>query len=66
MTTAINSGLHCYRVYYFTGNFYSFKGETRKSTIIWAKDENEAEYIAKITFPDAQFGWVEPYRNSRN
>ena len=66
MTTAMNSGLHCYRVYYFTGDFYSSKGEIRKSTIIWAKDENEAEYIAKTMFLDSQFGWVEPYRTSRN
>ena len=54
------------KTYYFIGDFYSSKGEIRKSTIIWAKDENEAEYIAKTMFPDSQFGWVEPYRTSRN
>ena len=66
MKTTINLGLHCYKVYYFTGDFYSSQGETRKSTTIWANDENEAEYIAKTMFPDTQFGWVEPYHTSRN
>lgn len=58
--------LHKYKVYYFVGDFYSSKGETRKSTIICAIDENEAEHIAKALFPGTEFGWVEPYENSRN
>lgn len=66
MKTVINLDLHRYKVYYFIGDFYSSQGETRKSTTIWAKDENEAEYIAKTMFPGMQFGWVEPYHNSRN
>lgn len=58
--------LHKYKVYYFVGDFYSSKGETRKSTIICAIDENEAEHIAKASFPGTEFGWVEPYDDSRN
>lgn len=50
--------LHKYKVYYFVGDFYSSKGETRKSTIICAIDENEAEHIAKASFPGTEFGWV--------
>lgn len=65
MKTMKNLGLHCYKVYYFIGDFYSSQGEIRKSTTIWAKDENEAECIARIMFPGMQFGWVEPIHNSR-
>ena len=58
--------LQRYKVYYFVGDFYSSKGEIRKSTVVWARDENEAEYIAKQMYPNAEFGWVEPYHTSRN
>lgn len=61
-----NFELKSYRVYYFIGDFYSFKGETRKSTIIKAINEDEAELIFKTTYPKKLFGWIEPYRTSRN
>lgn len=62
----MKNGLYRYKVYYFVGDFYSSKGEIRKSTVVWARDENEAEYIAKRSYPNAEFGWVEPYHTSRN
>lgn len=54
-----------YRVYYFVGDFYDSQGETRKSVIIRARNEDEAERIFKVTYPDKNFGWVEDYRDSR-
>lgn len=49
-----------FRVYYFVGEHWSAKGETRKSTIILAKTEYEAEWIFKNQYPrNFNFGWVE-------
>ena len=39
-----NFELKSYKVYYFIGDFYSFKGETRKSTIIKAINEDTRTY----------------------
>lgn len=61
-----DSKLKSYRVYYFIGDFYSFQGETRKSIIIKAIDEDEAELIFKYSYPEVAFGWVEPCHTSRN
>lgn len=49
-----------YRVYYFVGDYWSSKGERRKSTIILAHSESEAEKVFKGISPkNFNFGWVE-------
>jgi hypothetical protein len=49
-----------YRVYYFVGDFWSSEGEKRKSTVILAHSESEAEKIFKSSSPKSfNFGWVE-------
>lgn len=49
-----------YRVYYFVGDYWSSKGELRKSTIILAHSESEAEKVFKGISPkNYHFGWVE-------
>lgn len=49
-----------FRVYYFVGDYWSSKGEQRKSTIILARSESEAEQIFKShPSKDISFGWVE-------
>lgn len=49
-----------YRVYYFVGDYWSSKGERRKSTIILARSESEAEKIFKLYLSkDISFGWIE-------
>lgn len=50
-----------YKVYYFTGDFWSSKGEKRHCRIISAHSESEAEYIFKRNYSDRNFGWVEEY-----
>lgn len=54
-----------YRVYYFIGDFWSSQGETRKSMLVRADSEEEAEQFFKSICPDCSFGWVEEYRTSR-
>lgn len=51
--------LRSFRVYYFTGDYWSTKGEKRRCNIIMAHSESEAEYIFKRNHPDRNFGWVE-------
>lgn len=48
-----------FKVYYFTGDYWSAKGETRRCQVIMAHSESEAEYIFKQNHPDRNFGWVE-------
>lgn len=50
-----------FRVYYFVGDYWSSKGEQRKSTIVLAYSEAEAEKIFKtqIAPKDASFGWIQ-------
>lgn len=48
-----------FKVYYFTGDFWSSKGEKRRCVVIMAHSESEAEYIFKMNHPDRNFGWVE-------
>lgn len=56
----MNEKLKKYRVYYFVGDYWSSKGETRKSTIILARSESEAEKVFKGNSPkNYRFGWVE-------
>ena len=54
-----------YKVYYFVGDFYGSQGETRKSVTIRARNEDDAEHIFKVTYPDKNFGWVEDCQDSR-
>lgn len=51
--------LKSFKVYYFTGDYWSTKGETRRCEVIMAHSEAEAEYIFKRNHPDRSFGWVE-------
>ena len=48
-----------FKIYYFTGDFWSGKGERRKSTIILARSESEAESIFKDQYSSYIFGWIE-------
>ena len=50
-----------FKVYYFTGDYFSFKGETRHSCIIEADSEVEAECIFKNLYPNRNFGWIDEY-----
>lgn len=56
--------LKSFKVYYFTGDYWSTKGEKRRCEVIMAHSEAEAEYIFKRNNPDRSFGWVE--ENERN
>lgn len=51
--------LKSFKVYYFTGDYWSAKGETRRCDLNMARSESEAEYIFKRNYPDRNFGWVE-------
>lgn len=51
--------LYKYKVYYFVGDYWSGKGEQRKSTIITAFSESEAEKIFKTAYPKCNFGWID-------
>lgn len=49
-----------FRVYYFVGDYWSSGGERRKSYIILAHSEAEAEKIFKTDPPPYDsFGWIE-------
>ena len=48
-----------FKIYYFMGDFWSGKGERRKSTIILARSESEAESIFKDQYSNCSFGWIE-------
>ena len=55
-----NTKLKKFRVYYFIGDFWSGKGERRKSTIIMARTESEAERFFKDQNRyNCNFGWIE-------
>lgn len=56
----MNEKVKRYRVYYFVGDFWSSEGEKRKSTVILAHSELEAEKIFKNTASkNFNFGWAE-------
>ena len=48
-----------FKVYYFTGDYWSGKGEIRKQVTIMARSESEAEQIFKDQYPDKNFGWID-------
>lgn len=48
-----------FKVYYFTGDYWSSKGEIRKQIIIMARSESEAEQIFKDQYPGKSFGWID-------
>lgn len=50
-----------FKVYYFTGDYFSSDGEEQHSIIIEARDEAEAEHLFKNLYrsPNVSFGWVE-------
>lgn len=52
-----------FRIYWFTGDYWSGKDEKRHYCIIPALSESEAEYIFKRDYPDCKFGWVEEVKN---
>lgn len=54
--------LKSFKVYYFTGDYWSTKGERRRCQVMMAHSEQEAEYIFKRNNPDLSFGWVEEYK----
>lgn len=57
--------LKSFKVYYFTGDYWSTKGETRRCQVIMTHSESEAEYIFKQSHPDRNFGWVEEVERGR-
>lgn len=48
-----------FKVYYFTGDYFSAKGERRHYCIIEAEIEYDAEIIFKNLYPDRNFGWID-------
>ena len=53
-----------FKVYYFIGDYWSGKEETRRYRIIHARSESEAEQIFKKYYSYKNFGWVDEIRNS--
>lgn len=51
--------LKSFKVYYFVGDYWSSKGETRRYEMIRAHSELEAEIIFKSYYPERNFGWVD-------
>ena len=48
-----------FKVFYFTEGEHAWDDEKRKSTIIFARSEVEAEEIFKHEFINYSFGWIE-------
>lgn len=48
-----------FKVYWFTGDYWSTEGEKRHCCVISAHSESEAEHNFKRDHPDRNFGWVE-------
>lgn len=48
-----------FKVYYFDGDFFSSKGEKRRSVIVTASSEKDAEQFFKHSYSNHNFGWVE-------
>lgn len=57
-----NDTLKRYRIYWFTGDYWSSKGEKRHYQIVSAHSDLEAERMFKLAHPDCNFGWVEEIR----
>ena len=57
----LHGDLKKFRIYYFIGDYWSSKGEQRKSTIVLARTELEAEKIFKKEFApkNTSFGWIQ-------
>lgn len=53
-----------FKVYSFTGDYFSSHGEIQHTTIISALNEDDAERIFKGLHPTHNFGWVEPCRTN--
>ena len=51
-----------FKIYWFTGDYWSSKGEKRHCFVLGAHSESEAEYIFKRNYPDRHFGWIEEIR----
>ena len=51
-----------FRVYYYIGDYFSSKGEERRSTVIYTDSEVEAELIFRSNHPEYSFGWAEEVR----
>ena len=48
-----------FKVFYFIEPEHAWEDEKRKSIIIYARSESEAEEIFKHEFLDCNFGWIE-------
>ena len=51
--------LKTFKVFYFIEGKHAWDDEKRKSIIIHARSESEAEYFFEYDFPNYNFGWVE-------
>lgn len=51
-----------FRVYYFVGDYFSSTGEERRSKVVYADSEADAEFIFKCNYPKYSFGWAEEVR----
>lgn len=48
-----------FRIFYFTGDYFSYEGEKQHSTVIRAETESEAIRTFKKMYPSYSFGWAE-------
>lgn len=48
-----------FKIFYFIEGKHAWDDEKRKSIIIYAESESEAEYFFKCEFQNCNFGWVE-------
>lgn len=54
-----------FKVYYFTGDYWSGKDEKRHYRTIFARSESEAEHIFKREYSNKNFGWIDEVKNSK-
>ncbi len=48
-----------FKVYWFTGDYWSADGEKQHCYVVLATSELEAEYNFRRYYPDCSLGWVE-------
>lgn len=57
-----NDALKRYKIYWFTGDYWSGKDEKRHYQVVSAHSDSEAERMFRMSHPDCNFGWVEEIR----
>lgn len=55
-----------FKVYWFTGDYWSTEGEEQHCCVISAHSELEAEYIFKRSHSERSFGWAEEIKKKED